>query len=392
MLPVRGLAAVLLFGLAACVATPPAPTGSAAGLSTAGSAAPSTTGSTGPSVPPPSGPDASLAPGWTLVWPSSGDPEALINDVVATPDGFAAVGSDPNDTHSFALVSADGSAWTPEAIPERQFGPLRLIAWGHRLFAWAAGGLPCAHPYGLETWVRSTNDSWAEAPFLESLCGGESVDAVIVDDHVALVGTGPGDNAVAWSSADGLGWADHGAVFAGLLPQGATTDGSLAVAAGEGSAGLWTSKTADGRTWTAPAMIPGTQDGLVVRGAFWIDGQPSLVVSGDTTVGVVRPNGVGGWSIQASVGLKPDVLGAIRSDGAGLVALSGVDTATAAWVSSDGLVWRPVDLPEALRTTGAFVRALAVRDGRAVLTGSVVDRLGNPVSAIWIGPAALVQP
>jgi hypothetical protein len=334
---------------------------------------------------------ASLTDDWQRVWPTPDDREGFLVDVIATRTGFVAVGADSLQ-HPFALSSADGASWTSEVVPGRQFGPAALIPWGDQVLGVASGGLPCAHPFGVDTWIRAADASWTEAAFDELFCSGASLDPVIVDDAPIVVGTGPGDNPVAWSSADGLHWVDHSQVFAGLLPHAVATDGQTAVAFGEGDSGLWTSTTADGHSWSPTSPIPGTSTGIVIHAAFWIDGRPTVIASEGRAVGTIQPGANGGWTTQPADTLDADQLGTIRSDGTGLLAVGGVDTAAMAWVSADGVRWRRLVLPDVLGAPSASVQAVAIRDGRAILLGSILNSAGNPVSAIWVGPAELVAP
>jgi hypothetical protein len=387
----RSLVVATLILAAACVALPnppsigPAATSASPGASLPGSRpTASLTATTSPIVSPVTG-------DWQRVWPTPDDPAAFLSDVIATPGGFVGVGADLVQ-RPFALSSADGLTWVREVVPGRQFGPLALIPWGDRILGVAAGGLPCAHPFGLDTWIRAPDASWAEAPFDELFCAGASVNAAIVGDAPILVGTGPGDNPVAWASADGLQWVDHSQVFTGLLPHALASDGRTAVAAGEGESGIWTSTTTDGRSWSAPSLIPGASRGVVIHGAFWIDGLPTVIASEGRTVGTIRSDGTGGWTTRPADGLDADQLGAIRSDGTGLLAVGGVDAGALAWVSADGVRWRRLVLPDVLGAKDASVQAVAVRGDRAILLGSILNAAGNPVSAIWIGPAELVAP
>jgi hypothetical protein len=386
----RSLAAAALILVAGCTAlpNPPShgPTTPSASPGASLSGPPTTTSPTAVASPltPPTG-------DWQRVWPTPDDREGFLMDAIATRAGFVAVGADSLQ-RPFALSSADGASWTSEVVPGRQFGPAALISWGDQVLGVASGGLPCAHPFGVDTWIRSADASWTEAAFDELFCSGASLDAVIVDDAPIVVGTGPGDNPVAWSSTDGLRWVDHSQVFAGLLPHAVATDGQTAVAFGEGGSGIWTSTTADGHAWSPTSPIPGTSNGIVIHAAFWIGGRPTVIASEGRTVGTIQSDGNGGWTTQPADTLDADQLGTIRSDGTGLLAVGGVDTAAMAWVSSDGVRWRRLVLPDVLGAPNASVQAVAIRDERAILLGSILNPAGNPVSAVWVGPADLVSP
>ena len=328
------------------------------------------------------------------MWPGPGDPAALLATVLATGRGYVAAGADHAGNRPFAVSSADGVTWAQEPMPGDDRTPYALVPWGDRVLAVGAGGAQCAHPFGVDTWVRSADATWSEAPFKDLLCDGSDVHLAVFDDLAILVGSGPGDNAVVWSSKNGLGWVDHSGPFSGLLPRAVVTDGQSAVLVAEASTGTWSASTSDGSTWTAPALIPGFPTGLHVDGAFWIGGAPTIVATDGGVLGSIRPDGSGGWTTTASVGLSADLLGTITAFDGGLLAVGGPvnGPGARAWVSADGASWRPFALPEALSSEGASVGGVAVRDGRAILIGSVANGADNAVSTVWTGSADLVRP
>ena len=329
---------------------------------------------------------------WQLVTIDASVPASVLADVIATDDGFVAVGAAVENQHgAVAISSLDGLTWTAEPITSTDRTPTNLLRWGDKVVAFGAGGTPCAHPFGLDTWVR-VDATWTEAPFVDQLCLAAMVKGAVVGGIPVLVGTGPGDNPIAWSSTDGLHWEDHSGPFAGLLPRGVATDGSTAFAAGEGNGRIWTSSTTDGLAWTAPAPIPGLTGSISIVGMAWIGGSPTIIAEEGTSIGVIDPGTGGGWAVEPAVGLRPELLGSIKSFDGGLLAVGGDGTLAQAWVSRDGRAWRPLDLPPPLLAANASVSGIAVRDGRAVLIGSVARPNGDMVSAIWAATAALVAP
>jgi hypothetical protein len=346
---------------------------------------PSPTASAGPSIP-------AVADGWQLVWPNATKPRLILSTVIATAAGFVAVGADVPGQKPAAISSSDGVTWMSEAITGDLRSPASLATWGDRLLAVGTGGANCAHPAGLDTWVRSAAGHWTEAPFTDLLCQATDVRIAFVGSTAVLVGSGPGDNPVVWSSSDGLHWADHSQAFAGILPKAVVSDGKTAVLFAEGPTATWSSSTSNGSTWTAPAALPGLPGGLTIDGAFRIDGQPTIVASVGGVLGTIRSNGSGSWDTTAASGLTADDLGSISQFAGGLLAVGGNGTGAAAWVSSNGASWRPLSLPPALAVDGASVGAVAVRDGRAILVGTVPAGIDNAASSIWTGSADLLAP
>jgi hypothetical protein len=361
----------------------PSPTASSSAAATAVPSAPSILPSVAPSAP--------ATAGWQKVWPGAGAPNRTLAAIVALDAGYVVTGVDRVTLAPAAMASPDGVTWADEAITGKDVYPSSLAAWGDRVVAAGAGQVPCAHPFGLDTWIRSAAGAWTEAPFNDLFCRGSDVDIAIVDGRPILAGSGPGDSADAWSSTDGLRWVDRSRVFSGVLPRALAGDGSSAVIFAQSSSGTWVSTSADGSQWSVPAMIPGLPADLVIEGAFWIDGAPTLVVTEGDVVGSIRPDGQGGWQRSQAEGIAAGELGSVTAFDGGMLAVT-ADATVRAWVSREGLSWRPLTLPEDLSAAGANVAAVAVRGDRAVLIGSLPDAGGDPVSVIWTGPASLVLP
>jgi hypothetical protein len=317
----------------------------------------------------------------------------LLADVISTDDGFVAVGPGPAGHGAVALASADGLTWTVEPITAPDRTPSRLVQWGDKVIAYGGGETSrCAHPFGLDTWVRASG-SWTEAPFADELCDASLVDAAIVAGVPVMVGSGAGDNAIAWSSTDGLTWDDHSGQFAGLLPRGVESDGTRAFAAGQVNGQIWTSSTTDGVAWSPPSPLHDLPRTLEIVEVVSISGTATIIASDiGNAVGVIDPGTGAGWVTEPAVGLRADLLIGVRTFDAGLLAVGGDGTAAQAWVSRDGRSWRALDLPPALLTPDASVNGVAVRDGRAILIGTVARAKGEMVSSIWTGAEALVAP
>jgi hypothetical protein len=390
------LSAVAIILLGACASATPTPSPSSLpSAPPVASSAPSSAASVPPALtaPPSTAPTPTAIPaGWQKVWSPASDPATLLAAVIATPDGFVAVGSDRAGQHPAAVSSTDGVAWRTEGIGGDGRTPTTLAKWGDRVLATGAGETPCTHPFGLNTWVRSASGTWREAPFVDLLCHAEEVSIAFLHDRPILVGSGPGNGPVAWSSTDGLHWTDHSAAFTGLLPLGVVSDGRAATLFAQGPTAISTSTTTDGSTWTTPAKIAGTTASLGIDGAFLIDGRPTVITSQGEDLGTLRADGNGVWFKMLATGLTPGDLGTITAFDGGLLATGGNGPGAEAWVSLDGASWRPLELPKALAVNGASVGGVAVRDGRAVLIGAIPAEINNPTSSIWTGPAELLAP
>ena len=382
----RAVGSVLPIVLAAVVACTPVSPGPSPSISSAARPSASVASTAPRSV---SG--SAVNGAWQRTWPGGADRRRALTAIVAIDGGFVVTGSDRVSKAPAAMSSADGISWADDTIGGENIDPSVLAAWGDRAVAVGAGQVPCAHPYGLDSWVRSGGGVWAEAPFDDLFCRGSDVRLGFVAGRPILVGSGPGDAAVVWSSVDGLRWVDHSQAFVGLMPRAVTGDGRTAMLFAVGPTGTWVSTTTDGATWSAPAMIPGLPVDLVIHGAFWIDGAPTLIVSAGDVVDSIRPDDGGAWRRATAEGLTADELRGVTAFDGGLLAVSG-ENGIEALVSRDGMSWHPIELPHDLGGEDASVAGLAVGGARAVLIGSLTDAVGSSVGAIWTGPDSLVAP
>ena len=343
---------------------------------------------------PTAGDDLSLPEGWQLVWPRQADqPAARLSAVVAAPAGLTVVGTDLVTNHGIALDSADGSQWTGTPIPSRFFGPTDVISWDGHLLDTGGGEARCAHPSAADTWVRAADGTWTEAPESDVLCQGLTIQPLIVDGRAIAVGSGPGDNPIAWSSDDGLRWVDRGAPLAGLLPQGVAGDGSSAFTIAWGERGIFGSTSDDGIAWTRPVLISGLPADLHIQGVFLRDGRPTIAATEGGVAGLVGLDASGAWTTSRIDAFGGDDLRTIRPIPGGLLAIGSTDRGGLAWVSADGATWRPVELPGDLANIGGMVADVAIRNGRAVVLGELTNPASGATSGeIWLGRASLLAP
>ncbi len=337
---------------------------------------------------------------WHLVDLPDASGVGSIADVVALSGAAVAVAAGgPAGEHGIAWSTNDGGAsWASEPLPGNSSGIGRSIAWGDRVLALGEGDGACAHPAVTKIWVRDAAGGWRAAPFDPLMCAGGIAQAAASGDRAVVLGTGAGDVAFAWSSDDGLKWTDHSSVFTGRLPQGVAPDGSGFVAFGVGPGPAWSARSADGSTWEEPVPLPGLADGSIIGNPVVLGGEIAVFV-GDPSgaIGVLKPDGNGGWTSELTNGLTRETLTRIVAVGDGLVALGGGLAGPLAWVSADGVSWRPLDLPaEAIKSgADAALNGAAIVDGRAYLVGQILGEGGaggGAVGALWSGPAALLQP
>jgi hypothetical protein len=371
-------------------ATPPA----------APSAAPTAVAVASPSAAAPGSPTPSAADvAWQLVdLPDSSD-VGSIADVVALPTTVVAIAAaGAAGEHGIAWSSGDrGSTWTSEPLPGNAHGIGRSVAWGDRVLVLGEGDGDCAHPAVTKIWIRDGAGSWTAAPFDPLMCAGGIAQAAATGDHAVILGTGAGDVAFAWSSDDGLTWTDRSSVFTGRLPQGVAPGGSGFVAFGVGPGPVWSARSSDGTSWEQPVPLPGLADSSIIGNPIVLDGEVTAFV-GDPSgaIGVLTPDGSGGWRSELTTGLTRDSLSRIVAVGDSLVALGGDQTGAKAWVSADGVSWRALTLPTEVTEGGtdSALNGAAIVDGRAYLVGQVPGdgANGGAVGAMWTGPAALLEP
>ena len=393
----------VVLALAGC-ATPrptPVPPGSPSATPTG---APGVTPKGAPGVTPKGAPGVVATPsapsaGWQLVQlPDAGD-VGSIADIATLPGRIvAAAAAGAAGERSVAWSSVDhGATWVAEPRPGGARSLGRLIAWGDRVLAIGEGDSGCAHPSVVQVQVRDAGGEWAAAPFDPIFCAGGMPQAAASGTHAVIVGAGTGDVAYAWSSEDGLHWTDRSSVFVDRFPQGVAVDGSGFIAFGTylDRRPAWVARSVDGTAWQGPRPMPGLAGATVVGNPVTLDGQVA-VFAGDSNgaVWLIQPDGSGGWRSQLTLGLTRTTLSRIVAVGGGLVALGGDDGGPVAWVSSDGVSWRPLTLPREAIASGpnATLTGAAVADGRAYLVGQIVAAAGDrAIGALWTGPASLLE-
>ncbi len=405
----RRIAAIvsLVFALATAGCAAPAPSVAPTPVAPTAFPTAAVAGSPAPAgTSPASTPTASSSPssevGWRLVQLPEASDVVQVADVISASGHIvviAAAGS--GDERAAAWASTDkGATWTSESIPGTGQALGRMVAWGDRIIAIGAseGAGECAHPSTVDIRVRDADGTWATAPFDPLFCAGGLPGAATSGQHAVIVGSGTGDVAYAWSSDDGLHWTDRSEVFANRLPAGVVADGSGFVVFGTGlaPAPAWTTRSADGTSWQPPQPISGLAEATAIANPVTFDGAPAMFVADPSgAVGILRPDGQGGWRSEPCQGLSRDSLSRVVAVDGRLVGLGADEGGPLAWISADGVTWRPLALPPEATASGAnaALTGAAIADGRAYLTGQIATPAdARALGALWTGPASLLQP
>ena len=339
---------------------------------------------------------------WTLVMLPDAGAVGTIADVAALPGLIVADGASGQAGEiGIAWVSSDrGATWASEPQPAAARSAARLVPWVDRVLAFGTGDGAgnCAHPSAVQVAVRAATGGWSSAPFDPLFCDGGTALAATSGGHAAIVGAGTGDVPYAWSSSDGLHWTDRSAVFANRYPQGLAADAAGFVAFGNDLAtqALWVARSADGTSWETPTPLPGLATTSIVGSPVVIGGAIAIFVADRAgAVGIVQPDAAGAWQSRAVAGLDSATLIRIVAVDGGVAALGGDAAGPKAWISADGVTWRPLALPqEAVASgAGANLTGVAVADGRAYLVGQIMAPAGDRgIGALWTGPASLLAP
>lgn len=329
--------------------------------------------------------------GWQQVAIPAADPNVRYTTVTASSSGFVVAGD--YGVRPAAWSSPDGEAWIEESIPGDMRIPATAIRWGDRVLVVGDGefGPGCARGHAVDTWVRDAGGSWTEAPFQGLFCAGGRPPAV-ADELAVVVGSGAGDVAYAWTSNDGLTWADHPGEFgAGRLPSTVLASGAGFVAMGVSVQGAWASRSPDGADWTEPVRLPAPNDARPLGGSTLGGKLVVVLATPNDAVGAASSDDGLAWAAEPVAAFAGDHLVSVEAFEGGLVA-HGDDEALegAAWVSADGRAWRRVALPTA--ETGGYVTDFAVGHGRVVLLGGIKGADGISRLAAWVGPGSLLAP
>ena len=334
--------------------------------------------------------------------------EQVMLDVAAFGDGFVAVGRETlrADVHAFMLRSTDGLAWESDPGDHVRFAGAdigSLVAAGNRLFAVGSAMTDDRGGVRAAVWASDDGRTWrpATGPFDEAYASSLAAKS----DGLLMVGWSARDNqAMAWSSSDGLAWESQpmdlpvpvavaqfgelAAVGDGWIAVGAISAGADAPAAPV----VW--RSADGVSWTCHELDAGGFSHshaweLYQSGGRWL-------VIGDAADGCGFGASCVGYSIawastdgaSWSEGIlepEPIVFGGTAYDGAdgGFLGVHG-----GTWLSMDGREWTRVSDGETSGVIGGQVNAMEVTDdGRVIAVGTAYDR--NSDAGPWISVGEL---
>lgn len=286
---------------------------------------------------------------------------SLMTGVVATGDGFLAVGQQLPPSEAVAYASRDGVTWTPEpgfAGDEETVANAVAVAGdgGRRVIVGSHGSAATA-------WAGTAAGTWTEAPpdvTLEGPPGGTAVMRAVTAWDGGFVAVGSRDvdadtrAAAAWTSADGLAWTP--------APAGSTWDGAAAFAvAASADAVVAVGEAAGGSI--------GTADG---PGVAWVMGAD------------------GGWMRVDSPAFADGTLRAVAWTGSRFVAAgwSLADDRAMTWTSVDGLAWSAAASAPALENRGDAIRiyGLAAGPDGSLLAAGWKSDAGNGSGVLWTSP------
>jgi len=350
-----------------------------------------------------------------VAWSASDLPDGLDDageqamlDVAAFDSGFVAVGRSSTGpaVNAFLLHSTDGQTWDLAPGDPARFAGVELSSLevvGNRLLAFGSASTDDRGGTRVAVWASHDGRSWVEA--IGPLDRAYAATLAGTDDRVLMLGADAFTGLPrAWSSDDGLAWAEVSLELP--VPASASRFGSLAatrdgwLAVGSVSTGpdaaadpvLW--RSPDGARWSCQLLHDGgfsSADPLSLyrSGGRWLvvgiasDGCGFGASCAGHPIAWASPDGLG-WS-EAIVDVEPIRLGRNAYDGtsAGFVGAHG-----ATWWSPDGESWTRVSDGETSGAIGGQVDAIAATDdGRLVQVGTAYD--GNSNGRAWIAVGEL---
>jgi hypothetical protein len=353
-------------------------------------------------------PDA-LPDGWTLVHQIDADGGRWSGGHLAFGNaGFLAIGrrteggeGGPRVTDNAMFLSADGQEWTEVPYPAAEVGEYFAMALSE-----AADGSFVFHVLAdrqdgtpsLTVSLRSTDGTtWEE---IETGLP-ESIAINSISEGPAgylLAGDQTGStNPSLWLSADGLTWElvhefSQDEQFVQLSDADGGEDGYVVMGrriVPDGPYQRFTFASADGREWVERAEPFGADDqefvgdvGVSSFGADWVAtlAQPGNVISTWTSSDGLT------WTESGSIQMGERsiaVAGLLEEIGDELISSPGGTPFfigdPGVFSSTDGAAWSPVDMG-----ADAWLGELAIGNGVAVVTGTIVDADGGITGGIWI--------
>lgn len=264
--------------------------------------------SSGPTVVTPSASAADDAVWAGLAWtaPIRSEPPAIVSDLIATPNGFVAVGFQG---------AAPGSAAAAWASPD-------LGTWTQTLL-----DAPAAGDSGLQ-WVRPTSDGLVAIGTSGVLqCIPPEGEGQVCDPLPIAI----------WTSSDGASWtrARQAPVLVGVRAASVASDGETVILVGDAG-------------WTHPGIWRSSD------GAIWVSANPQPDTFAEAHFDAVAVIPGHGWVVTGSTGgSEPECCVGHNAD-----------ATPAAWFSADGNTWEPARVVDAAASRGDVIGPVfAGRDG-----------------------------
>jgi hypothetical protein len=320
------------------------------------------------------------------------DPGGTFADIASTPTGVVIVGpAGPAAQLARAWTSPDGVAWAVDQLPGDGRTPSLLVPWKDQLVA-VGGGVSnrCAHPAALDSWLRTSDGVWQEAPWADVFCAGGTPSAAAASDHVVVAGSGTGDVPFLWFSDDGLRWTDVPLPPDVGFPRAVASIGATDVLMGISLGGsVWVSTSRGGVTWSAPTPLGGPAADVLAEVS--LDGRFVAILRTETgVVGAYQSADGVGWTSAQAVGIDGQQVGRIVAIDGSLVAFGADESGPRLWVSADGTNWRALAVPLDAGGTG-LLQGITVSRGHLFVVGQASSET-EAVGAAWMAPISLIAP
>jgi hypothetical protein len=320
------------------------------------------------------------------------DPGGTFTDIASTPTGVVIVGPAGQAAElARAWNSPDGLAWAVDQLPGDGRTPSLVIPWKDQVVA-IGGGVSnrCAHPAALDSWLRTSDGVWQEAPWAELFCAGGTPTAAAASDHVVVAGSGTGDVPFLLFSNDAMRWTDIPLAPDVGFPRSVASLGDTDVLMGTSlEGGVWASVSQGGVSWSTPTPLGGPAADVLAVLAL----NGTFVAILRTVAGVVgayeSADGVS-WTSAQAVGIDGQQVGRIVAVEGGLVALGADESGPRLSVSADGTNWRAVAVPVDVGVTGSL-QGVAVSRGRVFVVGQASSATES-IGAAWMAPDSLIAP
>ena len=203
-------------------------------------------------------------------------------DVVATDQGFFAVGGVPGADAAGIWRSTDGETWERAGADFEHAFLWSIAEGGPGLVAvgWRRNPEP-----DLAVWTSTDGDEWTLAPDPEGFAGFEATDVIDFDGRLVMVGSSfDGTRGQIWTSVDGIAWELADVDFEGTYARNVNRTPAGLVATGGGA-------DANGRTWISRDGLTWEPLGDPQPGAFFNSAYPTddgLLITGATQEGTLE--------------------------------------------------------------------------------------------------------